>query len=253
MSVLLNIRFIIVCGVLSLLFLSASAALFLHYTGISKIFWVKSPLVDIQSEKGFAYTVYVGTRWAGTHIIVEHHATVLENGLQLPHAHSSIEDIRAKGNGRFLFSQNPLYFSTTDNTDPRTNGRGYEVYLPRPVSKILIFGLLCATIFSGTIFLFLWIMYCSEKRNFYDLVKKAREPIVLFLIVWIIPLFLLLTLPPLWGSADSVVLMAYLILPGGGVIPHFPPLYPLFTRIVNYIVVHFVYLLETVTKKHIIV
>jgi hypothetical protein len=35
-------------------------------------------------------------------------------------------DIRDRGNGRFWHSKEALYFSTSDNTDPRSNGRQYS-------------------------------------------------------------------------------------------------------------------------------
>lgn len=54
--------------------------------------------------------------------------TVWENGVQLGPAHQVHKDIRTSGGGRFSYwVQGNLYFSTTDNSDPRTNGRKYEI------------------------------------------------------------------------------------------------------------------------------
>lgn len=48
-----------------------------------------------------------------------------ENGKELGPAHTSHKDIRRYGKGRFSHWGNSLYFSSSDNTDPRRNGRRY--------------------------------------------------------------------------------------------------------------------------------
>jgi pectate lyase len=48
-----------------------------------------------------------------------------ENGKELGPAHTSHKDIRLSGRGRFSHWGNSLYFSSSDNTDPRRNGRRY--------------------------------------------------------------------------------------------------------------------------------
>ncbi|SDM13638.1 Pectate lyase [Daejeonella rubra] len=48
-----------------------------------------------------------------------------ENGKELGPAHASHKDIRNSGKGRFSHWDNSLYFSSSDNTDPRKNGRIY--------------------------------------------------------------------------------------------------------------------------------
>jgi pectate lyase len=51
---------------------------------------------------------------------------LFENDRPLGPAHSATSDIRDRGNGRFWHSKEALYFSTSDNTDPRSNGRQYS-------------------------------------------------------------------------------------------------------------------------------
>lgn len=51
--------------------------------------------------------------------------TLYENGVALGPSHSLHADIRAKGSGRFSHWGNSVYFSSSDNSDPRTNGRRY--------------------------------------------------------------------------------------------------------------------------------
>ncbi|MEX5213169.1 MAG: hypothetical protein NW703_03295 [Nitrospiraceae bacterium] len=55
------------------------------------------------------------------------HLMVYEDDRRLGPAHSSYEDVRQKGGGRFTHWGPEVYFSTTDHSDPRTNGRRYYV------------------------------------------------------------------------------------------------------------------------------
>ena len=48
-----------------------------------------------------------------------------EDGKELGPAHSLHKDIRSKGKGRFSHYQAWIFFSTSDNTDPRQNGKTY--------------------------------------------------------------------------------------------------------------------------------
>ncbi|HEX8021899.1 hypothetical protein [Mucilaginibacter sp.] len=50
---------------------------------------------------------------------------LFENGVELGPAHSNHNDIRNFGLGQFSHWGNSLYFSTSDNTNPLTNGRKY--------------------------------------------------------------------------------------------------------------------------------
>ncbi|MDI3563928.1 hypothetical protein [Bradyrhizobium sp. Arg816] len=62
---------------------------------------------------------------------------VYENGVKLGPAHSSVPDIVGLGGGRYRYmkvdpvnNSSGLIFSTSDNTDPNTNGRLYRVFNP---------------------------------------------------------------------------------------------------------------------------
>lgn len=59
---------------------------------------------------------------------------LLENGRPLGPAHAVHDDIRNKGSGAYSFWRTGLWFSTTDNSDPNTNGRRYSVELIDHVS-----------------------------------------------------------------------------------------------------------------------
>jgi hypothetical protein len=48
-----------------------------------------------------------------------------EDGTPLPRAHTNLDEIRSVGGGRYLHWQGSIYFATSDNSDPRSNGRHY--------------------------------------------------------------------------------------------------------------------------------
>ncbi|MBT7302873.1 MAG: hypothetical protein HN849_25300, partial [Victivallales bacterium] len=62
---------------------------------------------------------------------------VLENGKELGPRAALHADIRVKGKGRYShWVRQTLYFSASDNSDPRTNGRKYEVVSVNPESAL---------------------------------------------------------------------------------------------------------------------
>lgn len=54
---------------------------------------------------------------------------LLEDGVGLGPPHSEHNGISATGRGAYSHWHNTLYFSTSDNSDPRTNGRDYIAYI----------------------------------------------------------------------------------------------------------------------------
>lgn len=79
---------------------------------------------------------------------------VLEDGLALSHPHTSQSRVQSLGAGRYLhLRKRELYFSSTDNTDPRTNGRRYELVAPVYPSQILVYAVLGLVL---TVVVFCW-------------------------------------------------------------------------------------------------
>jgi hypothetical protein len=62
------------------------------------------------------------------------HLVLFEDGVCLGPPHAVHDLIREKGGGLFSHWQDTLYLSTSDNTDPRRNGRDYRIYAP-PVRR----------------------------------------------------------------------------------------------------------------------
>lgn len=65
------------------------------------------------------------------HLVSDHEGysrvTLLEDGIPLPYGHAGHEDIRIKGEGRYSHWGAQIYFSSSDNSSPITNGKLYEI------------------------------------------------------------------------------------------------------------------------------
>ncbi len=94
------------------------------------------PAECIHPEQGHCYIASMdfgeeGDKFTGNRSML----TLWEDGRPLGPARSVHARIREKGRGRFShWTRETLYFSTSDNSDPRTNGRRYEVASDNPRS-----------------------------------------------------------------------------------------------------------------------
>jgi len=74
-----------------------------------------------------------GDKFSGNRSMI----VLFENGKPLGPPRSVHADIREKGGGRYShWTRETLYFSSSDNTNPRTNGRKYEVASRNPRSTL---------------------------------------------------------------------------------------------------------------------
>lgn len=67
---------------------------------------------------------------------------MLEDARPLTPGHASHNDIRQNGGGRFSHWDQDVYFSTSDQTDPRSNGRRYTAVVGGKLSGLIVFGIL---------------------------------------------------------------------------------------------------------------
>ena len=65
---------------------------------------------------------------------------LLEDGRPLGPAHTDHTLIRSLGQGRYSHWQDKLVFSTSDNSDPRTNGRRYVVVMRAELTPAILLG-----------------------------------------------------------------------------------------------------------------
>jgi hypothetical protein len=126
------IRFLVVSTYLSLVFVWLTATRKIR-PGISIrrivrrwLFRVKHPrpLTAIEPETGHCFVARVNPRIASDAESLSR-VQVFENDTPLPSPHAGHDDIRERGRGRFSHWNGAIYFASTDNTDPRTNGRHY--------------------------------------------------------------------------------------------------------------------------------
>jgi asparagine synthetase B (glutamine-hydrolysing) len=83
---------------------------------------------DIIHESGNCYKVKIGINHHGFKYSNKSRFTLLENNSPLPYPVTNHSLIREKGNGRYcIWTSNVLYFSTMDNSDPRTNDKVYAI------------------------------------------------------------------------------------------------------------------------------
>ena len=84
-------------------------------------------LIGLKSDSGFAYKLSYDFPIPGDSQTAPTQSTlrIFENGVELGPAHSNHNDIRKYGLGQFSHWGNALIFSTSDNTNPLSNGRKY--------------------------------------------------------------------------------------------------------------------------------
>ncbi len=85
---------------------------------------VRGRLDVIHSESGHCFTSRVPKGLLSDAEAVSR-LVLFEDGVPIGPAHCSHFDIRTHGGGRYSHWTGWLYFSTPDNSDPRTNGRVY--------------------------------------------------------------------------------------------------------------------------------
>ncbi len=110
-------------------------------------------------------------------------AKIYENGRLLPYYAKSRPEVNYLGQGAFFVKKRIVLFSATDNTDPRTNGRRYEVWLPTDIPAM-------AWVFVGLTLLFLGVLaFYSSKEQLHSSLVPTR---LLVLNLWVFLVLLVL-------------------------------------------------------------
>src|SRR5207244_1878728 len=81
---------------------------------------------------------------------------LLEDGKALGPSHSVHALIRERGGGRYSHWASSIIFSTSDGSDPRTNGRVYSIAAPTTLNTPLELVLLAALILADGLFFVLF-------------------------------------------------------------------------------------------------
>jgi hypothetical protein len=151
---------VFICAIAAAL-VGLSLAVHFHRSGAIILLWSKAPVSGISHDSGFAYIAASGhpELSSGQHPT---HARLLEDGKQLPgSANAPYDSIRQTGMGRYSFADDTIYFSSLDNSDPRTNGRVYEIYFPLPIgdssARAIYYAMALAVLLACGLFLF-WMI-----------------------------------------------------------------------------------------------
>lgn len=114
-------------------------------------------------ESGYSWVVHLPElkNWADTPPQEKRSTLIIyENGRALGPAHSTHDIISNLGRGRFSHWEENLYFSTSDNSDPNTNGRQYFIknsaasfYIP--AERTMVYTILAFVLAGGISGLFL--------------------------------------------------------------------------------------------------
>lgn len=127
------VRWIVVGCIGAIVITAIANAIFLTRVGRWTALWEQAPISSVVPELGAAYYADLGHDALSSQLEPSP-AQVLEDGRPLGPGNALHSEIRDFGRGRFSFWASGLYFSASDNSDPRTNGRSYAVWYP-PVSR----------------------------------------------------------------------------------------------------------------------
>jgi hypothetical protein len=126
---------VIACGLL----------LLMHKTGLVPLVWEQSTLDSSQFKHSdnFLYTFHIGNDLNSDTKLWDFPAYLYEDSILLSQPHESKSIISKYGRGSYILKEETLSFSTSDNSDPKVNGRQYMLEWPvrvRARYQIIIFG-----------------------------------------------------------------------------------------------------------------
>lgn len=130
----------------------AASAVVLHHHSRGRIdWWMETrpiPAESIRAETGLCFVAPLGTDWLSSHAR-RSPARLIEDGRDLGPGNSGHQQVRELGGGRFSVWHGNLYFASSDGTDPRRNGRRYEIVWPHPVAPAWGFVAVALAILFG--------------------------------------------------------------------------------------------------------
>lgn len=108
-----------------------------------------------RAEKTFAYVFACDLGKPDDVVNQQSRVRVAENGRFYTNRMRSADEVWQAGGDRFTHEPGRIVFSTTDNTDPRQNGRTYEVLAPRLYTRTV--GGVAAALFAGSVLGLYWL------------------------------------------------------------------------------------------------
>jgi hypothetical protein len=161
--------------------LLAAASCFVYLAQSSRLttFWKGAVLTDIRPEAGFAFIARTKHPELSSHEKPSQ-ARLLENGVPLSGGGNRLhDDIRKLGKGGYLFWHDYVYFAPSDNTDPRTNGKRYEIFYPLIVNRLFAHAIYALTALVAGCAVFSAVFWMRERR-------KGAEFLLTSGVLWIL-------------------------------------------------------------------
>jgi hypothetical protein len=185
---------------------SLTASLLLWLQGNGHIYWfnqqypVAVQAAQLSGHGPFSYSVSMGTDRLSQTETFASPAVLFEDGRALGPGNALHADIGSRGGGRFSFWKGSLLFSTSDNTDPRVNGRRYILKVPFIPSSIwLIFTYLLTGLVT--------LLTVARLRLVLSILRfNSQQTLALFVILWVISLAVSLVL---WLQGNGQISWLY--------------------------------------------
>lgn len=149
-------------------FIAMGILLLLHATGIIPLAWEQKPIETdkLRNPEGFMYVYNLGTDKLSDSKLWDFPAYLYENNILSSQPHESQSLIAEYGRGRYILREKSLFFSTSDNSDPKENARSYKLEYPAEIRiryQVLLFGL-------ALLGVFIHILYFAPMQN-----KTSKE------------------------------------------------------------------------------
>ena len=123
----------------SSLMIFVGVLVYLHVNALYFLTWEQVPLniEDATHRGGYSYEIPLGTTWMSRKELGESPAIIYEDGIPLRYPNTPPFSVDRRGKGRFTIEGGNLILSSSDNSDPRENGRHYELYWPAPINPLV--------------------------------------------------------------------------------------------------------------------
>jgi len=144
--------------------------LWLQINGVLTWLFQSTPIQVQAAQPGgfgpYGYSLPVGTNRLSQTETFDSPAILLEDGRAIGSGNAVHADIGTKGSGLFSFWKGNLYFSTSDNSDPRTNGRKYTLRLPVSLDETgMVWVHAWVALLTGLVFVAFWISLPHRRRR----------------------------------------------------------------------------------------
>ncbi|MBI3170858.1 MAG: hypothetical protein HYZ22_20450 [Chloroflexi bacterium] len=155
---------------LNAIFIASGVLLLIHTTGLIPLAWDQQTLdpEKTRNPEGFMYVYNLGTEKLSDTKFWDYPSFLYENDALLSQPHESQSLISEYGRGRYILREKVLFFSTSDNSDPKTNGRLYTLKFPVEIRiryQVIVFTLTIIAFFIHALYFAPMLKNISKETN----------------------------------------------------------------------------------------